>query len=116
MRDCIRHCVECPTCLTRYLVAASPYGNGSYLVSTASGPSDECILFCACRKPPTGGRWRWPDVKKYTISKPAQFRGYGTPAEIVLVGEKENGRGAAGLRDHATSAPRSIRSSRSTDR
>jgi len=28
----IRHCVECPKCLTRYLVACSPYRNGSYLV------------------------------------------------------------------------------------
>ncbi|HZD09509.1 MAG TPA: hypothetical protein VE176_14735, partial [Candidatus Limnocylindrales bacterium] len=40
----IRHCVECPKCLTRYLIAFSPYSNGSYLVPTVYGSSEEYIL------------------------------------------------------------------------
>jgi hypothetical protein len=76
MRDRIRRCVECPRCLTRYLVAFSPYRNGSYVVSTVAGfPEASCILCCSCRKP-------------------AQDRGYGMPDEIVLEAESH------GMRAH----------------
>jgi len=88
MRDRIRHCVECPKCLTRYLVAFSPYANGSYVVSTVAGFSEGYILYCSCGRPPVPSRWRWSEVGTYAVSKPAQERGYGTPEEIVLPGTK----------------------------
>ena len=47
----IRHCVECPKCLTQYLVGFSPYSNGSYLVPSVVGSSEEYTLYCSCRKP-----------------------------------------------------------------
>src|SRR5580658_1332203 len=83
MRDRIRHCIECPNCLTRYLVAFSPYDNGSCVVSTVAGFSEEYILCCSCGRPPVLSRWRRGEVKTYAVSKPAQDRGYGTAEEIV---------------------------------
>jgi ketosteroid isomerase-like protein len=29
----IRHCIECPKCLTRYVIGSSPYRNGAHLIS-----------------------------------------------------------------------------------
>ena len=84
----LRNCVECPKCLTRYLVAFSPYGNGSYLVPAFAGLSDEYILYCSCGRPPVSSRWRRSELKRYAVSKVAHDRGYGTPAEIVPVGHK----------------------------
>ena len=83
MRCRIRHGVECPNCLTRYLVAFSPYSNGSYLLPTVSGSLGECILHCSCSRPHVRSRWRWIDVKAYVVSKRADDRGYGTAREIV---------------------------------
>src|SRR5580693_7683770 len=94
MRDRIRRCVECPRCLTRYLVAFSPYRNGSYVVSTVAGFPEACILYCSCRRPPFSVRWRWSEVKAYVVSKSAQDRGYGMPDEIVLEAESH------GMRAH----------------
>jgi len=82
MRHCIRHCVECPSCLTRYLVIRSPYGNGSYLVTTAGGAAGAYILFCACGQPPSTRRCNLTDAKSYAVSKAAQDRGYGSRTEI----------------------------------
>jgi hypothetical protein len=75
MRCRIRHGVECPNCLTRYLVAFSPYSNGSYLVPTVSGSLGECILYCSCSRPHVRSRWQWNDVKAYVVSKRADDRG-----------------------------------------
>lgn len=89
----IRHCVECPKCLTRYLIAVSPYGNGSYLIPTVPGWPEEYTLYCSCGRPPVSSRWQCGEMKAYAVSKAAQNRGYGTPEEIVLVDDKaRNGR------------------------
>ena len=81
----IRHCVECPKCLTRYLIAFSPYRNGSYLVSGFTGVSEDHILYCSCGRPPVSSRWSSSDLKQYAISKAAHDRGYGKPDEIRLL-------------------------------
>jgi hypothetical protein len=79
----IRHCVECPKCLTRYLIAFSPYSNGSFLVPTVYGSSEEYILYCCCRGLPVVSPWRWGETKAYEVSHEAYDRGYGTPEEIL---------------------------------
>ena len=81
----IRHCVECKKCLTRYLIAFSPYGNGSYLWRTPCGRWDEYLLYCFCQRPPVFNSCKESDVKTYALSKAAHDRGYGTPAEIVAI-------------------------------
>src|SRR3979409_537204 len=53
----VRHCVECPKCLTRYLVGFSPYRNGSYLMPLSAGFSEEWTLYCSCGRPPISSRW-----------------------------------------------------------
>jgi hypothetical protein len=85
MRDRIRHCLECPKCSTRYLVAFSPFGNGSYIAAAADGFAEGYTLFCSCRKPFAASRAKWRDVKAYAVTKAAQGRGYGTCDEIVPV-------------------------------
>jgi len=84
----VRHCVECPQCRTRYLVAFNPYRNGSYLVPLVAGPGQEYILYCACARPPLSLRWKWGELKRYAVSKSAHNRGYGPEAEIVLLDEE----------------------------
>jgi hypothetical protein len=79
----IRRCVECPKCLTRYLIAFSPYRNRSYLVPTVPGSSEEYTLYCSCRRPLVVSRWRWNEVKTCEVSRAAHDRGYGTAEEIV---------------------------------
>src|SRR5207244_11161123 len=81
----IRHCVECPRCLTRYLIGFSPYPNGSYLVPLVEGSSEEWTLYCSCDRPPSSSRWSWSELKMYAVSSPAHNRGYGRPEEIVPV-------------------------------
>lgn len=84
----LRHCVECPLCCTRYLIAFSPYGNGSYLVPAVNGCSDEYILYCSCRRGSAGTRWKSSEVKTCDVSREAYERGYGTTDEISLVDER----------------------------
>lgn len=79
----IRHCAECPRCLTRYLIGFSPYSNRSYLVPIVSGSSDEYILYCSCGTPFTSSRWHWSEFKAYAVSKSAHDRGYGNAEEIL---------------------------------
>jgi hypothetical protein len=81
----IRHCVECPRCLTRYLIGFSPYRNGSYLVATLNGSAEEYALYCCCRGLPVVTPWRWRETKACEVSHEAYDRGYGTPEEIVPV-------------------------------
>ena len=78
----IRHCVECPRCLTRYVIGFSPYGNQSYLVPNVGGASEEFTLYCSCGGPSVTSRWTWGDVKTCAVSKVAYRRGYGTPEEV----------------------------------
>ena len=84
MSDRIRHCVQCPKCRTWYILAFSPYANGSLLIPTIAGSSEEYILYCACGRPPFMSRWRWHDVLTCAISRSAHHRGYGTGEEIVI--------------------------------
>lgn len=81
----IRHCVECPRCLTRYLVGFSPYGNKSYLVPNVSGSSEEYTLYCSCGGRSVASRWGSVDVKTCAVSKVAYTRGYGTPEEVMTM-------------------------------
>lgn len=81
----IRYCVECPKCLTRYLIASSPYRNGSYLIPTAPYSPAEYILYCSCGSPAVSSRWRWSELKTYKVSKAAFVRGFGKAEEIALL-------------------------------
>ena len=81
----IRHCVECPKCLTRYLIAFSPYRNGSYLVFAVYGSSEAYTLYCCCSGLPVVSHWTWKDTRAYEVSHEAYDRGYGTPEEILPV-------------------------------
>lgn len=82
----IRHCVECPRCHTRYLIGFSPYGNGSYLLSDRNEHSGEYTLYCSCGRPPNISRWTSSGLKNYVVSNRAHDRGYGSPKEIMPVG------------------------------
>jgi len=84
----IRHCVECPKCRTRYLIGASPYTNGAYLVHS---PADleAHTLYCPCGK--SAFTSRWSDSRTYVVSNPAYDRGYGSPDEVYPVGSEKNG-------------------------
>jgi hypothetical protein len=84
----VRHCIECPKCLTRYLIGFSPYRNGSYLMPLATGFSEEWTLYCSCGRPPISSRWSWKELKLYAVSNQAHDRGYGPPEEIVPIGKK----------------------------
>jgi hypothetical protein len=79
----IRHCVECPRCLTRYLVSCSPYENGSYLLPTIEGCRDEYILYCRCKA--AASRWKSSELKRCEVSRAAFERGYGTTEEIIVI-------------------------------
>jgi len=79
----IRHCVECPKCLTRYLVSCSPYENGSQLLPAIEGCWNEYILYCRCKAP--ASRWKSSEFKSCQVSTEAFDRGYGTPEEIIVI-------------------------------
>jgi len=81
----IRHCVECPQCGTRYLIAFSPYKNGSYLVPAVYGSSEAYTLYCNCRGLPVVSHWTWKETRACEVSNQAYDRGYGTPEEILPV-------------------------------
>jgi hypothetical protein len=81
----IRHCVECPKCLTRYLLAFSPYRNGSFLVPTFAGSAEEYTLYCSCGTPAIASRWKPDEVKRCEVSKEAHHRGYGSQQEVCLI-------------------------------
>ena len=83
----VRHCVECPRCLTRYLISLSPYDNGSY-VMTANGCLDEYILYCCCRHRSLASQWKSNEVMVCSVSRTAYERGYGTAREIIPVDRK----------------------------
>jgi hypothetical protein len=84
----IRHCVECPKCLTRYVIGSSPYRNGAYLVSCLDGNFEEHTLYCSCGR--RSASIRWNDLKSCVVSHGAFDRGFGPPDEIVLVTNKRS--------------------------
>ena len=81
----IRHCVVCPHCLTRYLISFSPYRNGSHLIPTMNGSSEEFVLYCSCNRATVTSRWKWSEVTSCEVSREAYERGYGTAEEIVAI-------------------------------
>jgi hypothetical protein len=81
----LRHYVECPKRLTRYLVASSPYGNGSYLSPMLAGSWEAFILYCSCGTPRVCSRWSSSELKRCAVSKLAYDRGYGTREEIAPI-------------------------------
>jgi hypothetical protein len=84
----LRHCVECPSCHTRYIIGFSPYGNGSYLVAN-SEDAELHMLFCSCSTERGSHPFKMSALKMYFVTHEAHERGYGSPDEIVLVdGEK----------------------------
>ena len=100
----VRHCVECPKCLTRYLVGFSPYRNGSTLMPVTAGFFEEWALYCSCGKPPAFSRWNWNELRMYAVSDQAHHRGYGQPDEIVAIGEKH----AFQIRVHRDASARTV--------
>ena len=76
-------CVECPKCLTQYLIGFSPYGNSSYLVPSVVGSLDRHTLYRSCRSPCAASRWN--QVRACQVSNAAYTRGYGTREEVALV-------------------------------
>ena len=85
MGNRLRHCVECPRCRMRYLVASSPYGNGSRLVQIVPGSTDEYVLYCACGTPAVASRWKSNEMNVCEVSKAAHSRGYGMSDEIYVI-------------------------------
>lgn len=83
----IRHCVECSSCRTRYLVSLSPYRNGSYLIPTLRGCLEEFALYCSCSKAAPPSLWRWNEVWTCDVSNVAYDRGYGTAEEITAIND-----------------------------
>jgi hypothetical protein len=75
------------------LLAFSPFSNGSFLVRTPAAFPQEYMLYCFCRHPPVFTHWRETEVKAYVVSKAAHRRGYGTPAEVVMLQHGAEARG-----------------------
>ena len=100
----IRHCVECPKCWTRYLLARSPYYNGSYLIPTVAGSLEEYTLYCSCATTPVRSHWRCAEMKTYKVSKAAYDRGFGTPDEVFATRRRRPSTDVA-PRDEDTETP-----------
>jgi len=88
----IRHCIECRKCSTRYLMAFSPYRNGSYLWRTSLFCIDEYVLYCVCQQPPVFNSCKEDELRSYVVSKAAHDRGYGTQQEVVAMEEMRGAR------------------------
>lgn len=79
----IRNCVECPNCLTRYVISCSPYKNGSYLQPLIKGCWDDYTLYCRCTA--AASRWTSSEFKSCEVSAAAFERGYGSADEIATI-------------------------------
>jgi hypothetical protein len=106
----IRHCVECPKCWTRYLLARSPYYNGSYLIPTITGSLEEYTLYCFCATTPVRSHWRADEMKTYKVSKAAYDRGFGTPHEVFAMRRRPSTDAAP--RNEVTETPISLHCAR----
>lgn len=82
MPERIRHCVECPSCRMRYLLATTRYANGAYVMVQSDNHLEEYILYCSCSHPAAISRWSWSQLKTYIVSAAAHARGYGSPKEV----------------------------------
>src|SRR5262249_5049070 len=65
---------------TWYLLASSPYGNGSWLLRM---PSEEFVLYCSCGTPVTISHCTWGELSRYSVRRAAHECGYGSPEGIV---------------------------------
>jgi len=66
-----------------YLIAFSPFSNGSYLEPTTTGSKAGYTLYCSCSRPPTVSRWTLDEVQRCKVTKLAYGRGYGQGAEVM---------------------------------
>ena len=80
----IRHCVECRTCSMRYVLSATRYANGAYIMVHRATQSEEYILYCSCSHPAAISTCTGSEVRRYKVSRAAHARGYGSPQEIVF--------------------------------
>ena len=81
----VRHCIECPKCLIRYVISRTPYGNGAYVIPAIKDSGDEYIRYCSCSGRSFRSRSRSGEVMLCYVLKPAYERGYGTAREISPV-------------------------------
>ena len=81
----VRHCIECPKCLTRYVVSRTPYANGAYVIPAVEGSRDEYILYCSCDSRSVRCLWKSSEVMLCHVMTAAYDRGYGTAREITPV-------------------------------
>jgi hypothetical protein len=79
----IRQCVECPKCLTRYVVSCNPYENSSCLQPMIEGCWDEYTLYCRCKAKATW--WKSSEFMICEVAAAAFDRGYGSAEEITLI-------------------------------
>jgi len=70
------------------VIASRSYANGSLLLHTGEGISDEFILYCGCTRPPVLSKWTWRTAIRCAVSKTAYARGFGTPQEIVPLSKR----------------------------
>jgi hypothetical protein len=92
----LRHCVECQKCRTRYLVGLGPYANGSCVLRSGHGDSEEFLLYCTCANPAAITRWKWSELKRYSVVLTAYERGYGSAQEVFNRDQPHARRGEAG--------------------
>jgi hypothetical protein len=79
----IRHCVECPNCRLRYIVASSPYSNGARLLPLQGGSADHYLLYWSCATPPMITLCKSSEIARYSVSTNAYMAGYGNSEEIA---------------------------------
>ncbi len=80
-----RHCIECPRCLTRYVISRSPYSNGAYVIPAVEGSTDEYFLYCSCNGRRVSCCSESNEVMLCHVLKTAYERGYGSALEITPV-------------------------------
>ena len=76
-------CVECPKCLTQYLIGFSPTVIALILCRRLLVLWIDTRCTVPCRSPCAVSRWN--QVRACQVSNAAYTRGYGTPEEVALV-------------------------------
>lgn len=103
----IRHCVECPKCHIRYLIASSPYSNGAYLVRTRPD-GDEYTLYCFCEGARTPNVWKWLQAKTCEVSTKAHSRGFGSLEEVWFINQQARREPGFGFSEKEQASPRML--------